>query len=82
MHIMTFVVGTLAVVTAVVGYGWATGWSALMLVLMAGVTLVVGQVMYLIMLVGMAWLSTRRDALKNTPNDQLQPRSGQRAADE
>lgn len=58
---MTFVIGTLAVTSAVVATGWYSGVSAGMLVLMAVTTLVIGQIMYVVMLVGMAWLLSRRE---------------------
>ncbi|MBQ1203640.1 MAG: hypothetical protein IIX61_07560, partial [Loktanella sp.] len=59
---MTFLIGTLVVTAAVVAVGWHGGRSPGMLLLMAAATLVVGQVMYLVLLVGLAWLSARRSA--------------------
>ncbi|MFN3661302.1 hypothetical protein [Yoonia sp.] len=61
MKIMTFVIGTIAVTSAAVSFGWYVGMSAGMLVLMALAALFIGQIMYLVMLVGMAWLSARRE---------------------
>ncbi len=53
-----------------------------MLVLMAGVTLVIGQIMYLALLIGMAWLSTRREDAAKLEMDRLQAKADKKSATE
>lgn len=82
MRITTFVIGVLVVAAAVVAVGWSDGRSTGMLVLMAGVTLVIGQIMYLALLIGMAWLSTRREDAAKLEMDRLQAKADKKSATE
>lgn len=82
MRITTFVIGVLVVAAAVVVVGWSDGRSTGMLVLMAGVTLVIGQIMYLALLIGMAWLSTRREDAAKLEMDRLQAKADKKSATE
>lgn len=58
MKIMTFVFGTLLASAVVALFGWSLGSSWGIVALMVGATLVVGQVLYLVMLLGMAYASS------------------------
>ena len=82
MRITTFVIGVLVVAAAVVAVGWSDGRSTGMLVVMAGVTLVIGQIMYLALLIGMAWLSTRREDAAKLEMDRLQAKADKKSATE
>ncbi len=82
MRITTFVIGVLIVTAAVVAVGWSDGRSTGMLVLMSGATLVIGQIMYLALLIGMAWLSTRREDAAKLEMDRLQAKADKKSATE